>query len=62
MLSAYLAGGDPVAMPVETLGGIVERIVSGRPQRRAFLGVSTQPGRAAGLAKDTPAASNNPPA
>jgi S1-C subfamily serine protease len=43
MLSAYLAGGDPVAIPVDTLDGIVQRILSGRPQRRAFLGVSTQP-------------------
>jgi serine protease Do len=42
MLSAYLAGGDPVGIPVDTIDAIVERILSGRPQRRAYLGVSTQ--------------------
>jgi len=43
MLSAQLAGGDPVAIPVGTLEGLLERVLSGRPQRRAYLGVSTQP-------------------
>ena len=43
MLSAFLAGGDPVAVPVATLAGIVERIVTGGSVRRAYLGVSTQP-------------------
>jgi S1-C subfamily serine protease len=43
MLSAYLAGGDPVAIPVTTIDPIVERIVSGGTVRRAYLGVSTQP-------------------
>lgn len=43
MLSAYLAGGDPVALPVPTIDGIVDRILSGGTQRRAYLGVSTQP-------------------
>jgi S1-C subfamily serine protease len=43
MLSAHLAGGDPVAIPVSTLDGIVQRIVSGGTLRRAYLGVSTQP-------------------
>jgi S1-C subfamily serine protease len=43
MLSAYLAGGAPVAMPTQTIDGVVPRVLSGRPQRRAFLGVSTQP-------------------
>ena len=40
---AYLAGGDPVAIPAATLDGIVERIVSGGTLRRAYLGVSSQP-------------------
>ncbi|HEY1296191.1 MAG TPA: trypsin-like peptidase domain-containing protein [Chloroflexota bacterium] len=43
MLSAHLAGGDPVAIPAATLDGIVERLLSGGTQRRAYLGVSTQP-------------------
>ena len=43
MLSAHLAGGDPVAIPVATLESIVERILSGGSLRRAYLGVSTQP-------------------
>jgi S1-C subfamily serine protease len=43
MLSAYLAGGDPVAIPAATVATIVERIVSGGSVRRAYLGVSTQP-------------------
>ncbi len=43
MLSAYLAGGDPVAIPVSTLSGVAERILSGGSLRRAYLGVSTQP-------------------
>src|SRR5229473_942389 len=43
MLSAYLAGGDPVAIPIWTLDSIVQRIVSGQTLRRAYLGVSTQP-------------------
>jgi S1-C subfamily serine protease len=43
MLSAYLAGGDPVAIPVATLGAAVDRILTGGSLRRAYLGVSTQP-------------------
>jgi S1-C subfamily serine protease len=43
MLSAYLAGGDPVGIPVQNLDGIVQRILSGQSSRRAYLGVSTQP-------------------
>jgi S1-C subfamily serine protease len=43
MLSAHLAGGDPVAIPAATIEGIVDRIVSGGTLRRAYLGVSTQP-------------------
>ena len=43
MLSAHLAGGDPVAIPANTLDGIVERILSGGSLRRAYLGVSSQP-------------------
>ena len=43
MLSAHLAGGDPVAIPVATLESIVERILTGGSLRRAYLGVSTQP-------------------
>jgi S1-C subfamily serine protease len=43
MLSAYLAGGDPVGIPVQSLDGIVRRILSGQSFRRAYLGVSTQP-------------------
>jgi serine protease Do len=43
MLSAYLAGGDPVAIPVRTLETLIDRLQSGRSVRRAYLGVSTQP-------------------
>lgn len=43
MLSAYLAGGDPVAIPVQTIDPILERISSGGSLRRAYLGVSSQP-------------------
>ena len=43
MLSAYLAGGDPVGIPTNSIDAIVQRIVSGQTQRRAYLGVSTQP-------------------
>jgi S1-C subfamily serine protease len=43
MLSAYLAGGDPVAIPVHSIDQVVERILSGGSVRRAYLGVSTQP-------------------
>ena len=43
MLSAYLAGGDPVAIPTATIDGIVERILGGGSVRRAYLGVSSQP-------------------
>lgn len=43
MLSAYLAGGDPVAIPVATIDSIVDRVLSGGSLRRAYLGVSTQP-------------------
>ena len=43
MLSAYLAGGDPVAIPTATIDGVVERILGGGSVRRAYLGVSSQP-------------------
>ncbi|HTD76888.1 MAG TPA: S1C family serine protease [Chloroflexota bacterium] len=43
MLSAYLAGGDPVGIPVDTLDSLAQRILSGGTLRRAYLGVSTQP-------------------
>ena len=43
MLSAYLAGGDPVGIPTSTIDAIVQRIVNGQTLRRAYLGVSTQP-------------------
>jgi S1-C subfamily serine protease len=43
MLSAYLAGGDPVGVPVDSIDGIVQRILGGGTLRRAYLGVSTQP-------------------
>jgi S1-C subfamily serine protease len=43
MLSAYLAGGDPIAIPAATIDGIVQRILSGGSLRRAYLGVSSQP-------------------
>ena len=43
LLSAHLAGGDPVAIPTPTLSVLVQRIQSGGTLRRAYLGVSTQP-------------------
>jgi S1-C subfamily serine protease len=43
MLSANLAGGDPVAIGNTTIDPIVQRIASGQTMRRAYLGVSTQP-------------------
>jgi serine protease Do len=43
MLSAYLAGGDPVGIPTASIDAIVQRILSGGTLRRAYLGVSTQP-------------------
>jgi S1-C subfamily serine protease len=43
MLSALLAGGDPVAIPAQTIDAIVERVLNGGSVRRAYLGVSTQP-------------------
>ncbi|MBV8714747.1 MAG: trypsin-like peptidase domain-containing protein [Chloroflexi bacterium] len=43
MLSAHLAGGDPVAIPTATIDGVVERILGGGSVRRAYLGVSSQP-------------------
>jgi S1-C subfamily serine protease len=43
LLSAYLAGGDPVGVPVDTVDSLVQRILSGGTLRRAYLGVSTQP-------------------
>ena len=44
MLSAQLAGGEPVAIPTQTLNSIVQRILGGGGTlRRAYLGVSTQP-------------------
>jgi serine protease Do len=42
LLSAYLAGGDPVAIPIDTVEGVVKRILTGGTLRRAYLGVSTQ--------------------
>jgi S1-C subfamily serine protease len=43
MLSAYLAGGDPVGIPTASIDDLVQRILSGGALRRAYLGVSTQP-------------------
>jgi S1-C subfamily serine protease len=43
LLSAYLAGGDPVAIPTQSVEGVVDRILSGGSVRRAYLGVSSQP-------------------
>jgi S1-C subfamily serine protease len=43
MLSAHLAGGDPVGIPSASIDTIVQRILSGQTSRRAYLGVSTQP-------------------
>ena len=43
MISAHLAGGDPVAIPTASLAVLVQRIQSGGTLRRAYLGVSTQP-------------------
>jgi len=43
MLSAHLAGGDPVGIPTSSIDAIVHRIVNGQTLRRAYLGVSTQP-------------------
>src|SRR5207248_4939591 len=42
MLSAHLAGGDPVAIPAQTIDTLLERVLSGGSLRRAYLGVSTQ--------------------
>jgi S1-C subfamily serine protease len=42
MLSAQLAGGDPVAIPAASLDAIVQRIRGGGSLKRAYLGVSTQ--------------------
>jgi len=42
LLSAYLAGGDSVANPIDTVDGVVKRILTGGSVRRAYLGVSTQ--------------------
>lgn len=42
MLSAQLAGGDPVAIPAASLEAIVQRIRGGGSLKRAYLGVSTQ--------------------
>jgi S1-C subfamily serine protease len=43
LLSAHLAGGDPVAIPTQSVDGIVDRLLSGGSVRRAYLGVSSQP-------------------
>jgi S1-C subfamily serine protease len=43
MLSAQLAGGEPVAIPTHSIDAIVERILGGGTLRRAYLGVSSQP-------------------
>jgi S1-C subfamily serine protease len=43
MLSAHLAGGDPVGIPVKVVEALVQRIATGQTSRRAYLGVSTQP-------------------
>lgn len=43
MLSAQLAGGEPVAIPIASLDSIVQRVLGGGTLRRAYLGVSTQP-------------------
>jgi serine protease Do len=43
LLSAYLAGGDPVAIPAQSVDAIAERLLTGGTLRRAYLGISTQP-------------------
>jgi S1-C subfamily serine protease len=43
LLSSQLAGGDPVGIPTATVDALVQRILSGRSLKRAYLGVSTQP-------------------
>jgi S1-C subfamily serine protease len=43
LLSAHLAGGDPVGIPTRVLEPLVERLLSGGSVRRAYLGISTQP-------------------
>lgn len=43
MLSAHIAGGDPVAIPGSAIDAVVDRLLSGVSLRRAYLGVSTQP-------------------
>jgi S1-C subfamily serine protease len=43
MLSSQLAGGDPVAIPILVVDSLVQRILTGRSLKRAYLGVSTQP-------------------
>jgi len=43
MLSAQLAGGDPVGIPTNSMDAIVQQLLSGQTLRRAYLGVSTQP-------------------
>jgi serine protease Do len=43
LISAHLAGGDPVAIPAASLPGLVQHMLSGGTSSRAYLGVSTQP-------------------
>jgi len=43
MLSAYLAGGDPVGIPTNSIDTVAQRLLNGQTLRRAYLGVSTQP-------------------
>ena len=42
LLSSHLAGGDPMAIPSNSVERIVQAIRSGGTRRRAFLGISTQ--------------------
>jgi S1-C subfamily serine protease len=41
-LSAYLAGGDPVAIPSASLERLVQQLRTGGARPRAYLGISTQ--------------------
>jgi S1-C subfamily serine protease len=42
LLSAQLAGGDPMAIPCASVDRLVQAILTGGVRRRAYLGVSTQ--------------------
>jgi S1-C subfamily serine protease len=42
LLSSQLAGGDPVAIPIGSVDGLLQRLLSGGSLKRAYLGISTQ--------------------